>query len=208
MDLKQLIAVHHLIRALKLGPRRMLEVSNHTTKNLAAIALLTVLLGFSVTVFSGGINLGIFGAGLLSVTTSLIVGIVGGAVNFVLPSPREAGAIDATADNDTNKFVTYSVLSFLMTVATFVVIGFGFLAFGSDSKSLLDWMIVELLWTHAAATIFISALCALVGTSILFLFLKLGDRIEEMRKIATVYFISTVLLCGIVFHLVHFVFFS
>jgi len=195
-----------LARKLKIGPLSMDDIQNHTAKNLAAFTVLTVLIGLSVSVFSGGINISILGAGFVSLISSVVVGFIGVLVNLALPTPKDSSG--ATSQKDTNKFVTYAILAFLATVATFVAIGLVFLFAIDDINSLVDLLTVNYLWSYNNATLLTSLLSATIGTCFLYTLLLLGKRIVITRFPLTLYIVSTILICGIVFHVSHFIILS
>lgn len=205
--LENLYSLLELVAKLTVGPLNMPEIDGHATKNVAALLVLALLLTVSITVFSGGVNISFLGAGALSVITSAIVGIIGLGVNLVIPAPNAAPSPGNGPDQNTNKFVTYAVVSFLMTVVTFVLIGFCFLIFGNHITSLVDFLTVDLLVKYDTATKIVSVLCGMVGTGLLYLALKISRRLYVSGVELVSYMVATALICSFVFHMSHFVFF-
>lgn len=206
--LENVYSLLELVAKLTVGPLNMPEIDGHATKNITALLVLALLLTVSITVFSGGINISFLGAGALSVITSAIVGIIGLGVNLVIPAPTVSPLPQNAPEQNTNKFVTYAVVSFLMTVMTFVLTGFCFLIFGHHITSLVDLLTVDFLVKYDTATKIVSMLCGTVGTGLLYLALKVSKRLYVSGVELVTYMVATALICSFVFHMSHFVFFS
>ena len=206
MELKSIYSLGELVRKLKIGPLLMDTVNNHTVKNLGALVVLTALLTLSVGVFAGGLQIGLFGAGLLSAITAMVIGVIGVVVNLVLPAHPNSS--QDSASEDTNKVVSYAVVAFIFTVAVFVTIGGIFLLFGQRITSFMDLLTVEYLWPVRSANLFTSFLCATIGTFLLQGGLWIAGRIEAQGLELAYDLASTILICGIVFYVSHFLLFQ
>jgi hypothetical protein len=204
MELKDVFSVIELARKLKVGPLYMDDVENHAAKNLAAFALLTVLLGVSISVFVDGVDLSWFGVTATSLMFIVVVAVIGIIANLLLPAPvDEKGNIH---EKDTNKFVTYSILSFLLTVATFVAISIIFLMIGSDVNSFVDWLTVRMHLNFHWASIAVSVICSVLGTMFLYSMLYAKGRLVSRGWSLASYIFATVLICNGVFYFSHFIF--
>lgn len=207
LDLKAVYSLLELVSELTVGPLNMQDIKAHTVKNAAGFAALACLLTLSISVFSGGIDISFLGAGFLSVITSSVVAFIGFFANLLIPLPAARGG-DAAYERNTNKFVTYAIISFIMTVFVFVFTGALFLLFGRHVTSLVDWLTVEHFWTYANATKVVSLLCASVGTTLLYGALFFAKRLYASGTELITYFLLTILICSVVFYASHFVFFS
>ena len=205
MKIPDYIDLSVLVRNMKLGPLMMDNIENHAAKNLTAFTFLTLLMGLSISVFAGGLSLGFIGAGAVSMITAASVAVIGILVNSVLPTRR--GMVDDVARNDTNKFVSYSVFSFIFTVSSFVALNLVTVFF--MNLAFLD-MLVEYVFigNYPRSSAFTSILSAVIGTSAFHSGLYISGRVKAKRIEFWIYSISSALICAFVFYISHFVIFQ
>lgn len=197
-----------LARAVRIGPRHMKTMQNHSAYNAAAMLVISFFLIMSINLFSSSNAVGLT-TGIISTMMSIVlIGIIGFFVNLAdtdsnnFNTPADDGVV---AESQANKWSSYIAINFFVLIFVYLLLN-GLSAF-FWSGSPIAAVLIDRGLSFFAGTLISVTLSSLLATSIVFWLCKRSGKIIDGFRASLIVYVVTNLVCISLFYALHFLIF-
>lgn len=201
-------------RLVKIGPSHMTSFTGHTAYNAAAFSVAAILVLLTVNYMSPAAPIDFSLSVVVAALTILFFSVVGFFVNLATPNAgtNSVGDIEANAISLANKWATYSVFCFFITLFVYAIIYCTALKyFGEDIFTYCafreDNLCLTLSFLSGHPEIGVVLFSSFVGTGVVYASCYRAQRIVDHPKVVASLFFFTATAIFVLAYLLLFVLF-